>query len=90
MSTKTSCIVGCAARATEEEIDFLLGDGERGERVELNAMPSDVFVEFLEGKPAEHGIRRSAVFPERRFNVDLSRSRRSTGSEHVLAVDLVQ
>jgi len=48
---------GCAAGATEEEIDFLLGDGERGERVELNAMPSDSFVEFLEGTLANRNTK---------------------------------
>ena len=43
--------------ATEEEIDFLLGndDGET-KRVELNAMPSDVFIAFLEGKLTEAGV----------------------------------
>ena len=39
--------------ATEEEIGFL-----RRRRVELNAMPADVFVGFLERKLAEHGVRK--------------------------------
>ena len=39
--------------ATEDEIDFLL---ERQQRVELNAMTSPEFVEFLERKLAENGI----------------------------------
>ena len=39
--------------ATEEEIAFL-----RRRRVELNAMPADVFVGFLERKLAEHGVRK--------------------------------
>ena len=38
--------------ATEEEVDFLIGE----ERVELNAMTSDVFVEFVERKLNEHGV----------------------------------
>jgi hypothetical protein len=39
--------------AGEEEVDFL-----REQRVELNAMPADVFVGFLERKLAEHGARK--------------------------------
>jgi hypothetical protein len=38
--------------ATEEEIDFLLN----GERVELNAMSSDVFIDFVERKLTENGV----------------------------------
>ena len=38
--------------ATEEEIDFLLND----ERVELNAMPSDVLIQFVERKLNENGV----------------------------------
>jgi hypothetical protein len=38
--------------ATEAEIEFLLSD----ERVELNAMPSDVFIQFVERKLNEHGV----------------------------------
>jgi hypothetical protein len=38
--------------ATNDEIEFLLG----GERVELNAMASDVFIAFVERKLKEHGI----------------------------------
>jgi hypothetical protein len=44
--------------ATEEEIAFL-----RRRRVELNAMPADVFVDFLERKLAEHGIRKVVPDP---------------------------
>ena len=42
--------------ATDREIDFLL-EGERGfgQRVELNAMTSPQFVDFLVSKLAEHG-----------------------------------
>jgi DNA topoisomerase 6 subunit A-like protein len=39
--------------ATEAEIRFLMKD-----RVELNMMTAPVFVEFLEGKFAEHGIKK--------------------------------
>lgn len=39
--------------ATEAEIAFL-----RSKRVELNAMPADVFVGFLERKLTEHGVRK--------------------------------
>ncbi len=39
--------------ATRSEIAFL-----SGRRVELNAMPADVFVSFLERKLTEHGIRK--------------------------------
>jgi hypothetical protein len=38
--------------ATDEEVAFLIGE----ERVELNAMSSDVFVEFVERKLIEHGV----------------------------------
>ena len=38
--------------ATEAEIDFLLA----GRRVELNAMPSDVFVRFVEDGLRAHGV----------------------------------
>ncbi len=42
--------------ATEAEIDFLLhGEGNTGQRVELNAMTSDQFVAFVESKLTEHG-----------------------------------
>jgi hypothetical protein len=38
--------------ATEDEIEFLLD----GQRVELNAMPSDVFVQFIEDGLQAHGV----------------------------------
>jgi DNA topoisomerase VI subunit A len=41
--------------AGEDEIGFLLGDADVGQRVELNAMTSDVFVASVEEKLAEHG-----------------------------------
>lgn len=40
--------------ASAAEINFL-----RQRRVELNAMPCDVFVRFVEGKLTEHGIGKS-------------------------------
>jgi hypothetical protein len=43
--------------ATEEEVEFLLT-----QRVELNALASDQLVGFLEGKLAEHGIKK--VMPQ--------------------------
>ena len=46
--------------ATEEEIDFLL---EQQQRVELNAMTSPEFVEFLERKLTENGI--GKIVPDR-------------------------
>ncbi len=45
--------------ATHEEARFLAK-----RRVELNAMPADVFVNFLERKLARHGVRK--VVPDRR------------------------
>ena len=49
--------------ATEAEIAFLL-DGPPcfGQRVELNAMASRQFVDFLEGKLREHGARKVIPF----------------------------
>ena len=45
--------------ATEEEIEFLL---ER--RVELNALPSDRLVAFIERKLKQHGVRKIIPDPE--------------------------
>jgi len=44
--------------ATEEEIEILCGPHHYGpcERVELNAMTSDQFIEWLESKLEEHGV----------------------------------
>lgn len=45
--------------ATDEEIEFLCGgsrDRQQGQRVELNAFTSDVFIEWIEAKLKEHGI----------------------------------
>ena len=41
--------------ANEDEIGFLLGDADVGQRVELNAMTSDEFVAFVEKKLADDG-----------------------------------
>jgi hypothetical protein len=41
--------------ASQEEIDFLLGEGDIGQRVELNAMTSDQFVAFVTEKLTAHG-----------------------------------
>ena len=50
--------------ATQKEIEILVGDGRgsEGERVELNAMTSDQFIKWLEGKLREHGIKK--LIPE--------------------------
>jgi hypothetical protein len=44
--------------ATEEEINILYQGRDYGERVELNAMTSDQFIEWLERKLKEHGIKK--------------------------------
>jgi hypothetical protein len=45
--------------ATEEEIDFLYDGDGRGKRVELNAFTSDQFVEWLDTKLTEHGVKKA-------------------------------
>jgi hypothetical protein len=51
--------------ALEQEIDFLLGyDGGPPRRVELNAMTSRQFVDFLERKLTEHGVAKVVPEPE--------------------------
>ena len=49
--------------ATDEECDFIIGDGKKGTRIELNAMDSAQFVEWLERKFAEHGV--AKVVPDK-------------------------
>jgi len=51
--------------ATEEEIEILCGPHHYGpcERVELNAMTSDQFIAWLEGKLEEHGVEK--IIPDR-------------------------
>jgi hypothetical protein len=44
--------------ATDGEIEFLRGNGEEGQRIELNMMTAPVFVSFLEAKFAKHGIKK--------------------------------
>jgi len=44
--------------ATQEEINILVQGRWWGERVELNAMTSDQFIEWLERKLTEHGIKK--------------------------------
>ena len=55
--------------ATDDEIDFLIEDGTPwrpprtwGRRVELNALTSDQFIEWLEAKLQEHGVEK--VIPD--------------------------
>jgi hypothetical protein len=42
--------------ATTEEADFFCGDGLEGQRIELNAMDSQQFIDWLEEKLQEHGV----------------------------------
>jgi hypothetical protein len=42
--------------AAPEEIEFLRGDGQVGQRVELNAFTSEQMIQWLEAKFEEHGI----------------------------------
>lgn len=44
--------------ATQEEIKILCQGRWNGERVELNAMTSDQFIEWLERKLTEHGVKK--------------------------------
>jgi hypothetical protein len=45
-----------AAGATAEEAEFLCGDGMEGQRIELNAMDSQQFINWLEEKLQEAGV----------------------------------
>jgi hypothetical protein len=49
--------------ATEEECDFIIGDGREGKRIELDAMDSQLMIAWLERKFAEHGVRK--VVPDK-------------------------
>lgn len=42
--------------ATPEEAEFFCGDGLEGQRIELNAMDSQQFIDWLEEKLQEHGV----------------------------------
>ncbi len=52
--------------ATQEEIEFLLN-----ERVELNALPSDTLVEWIESKLKEHGVEK--IVPKADFLIEAYR-----------------
>lgn len=45
-----------AAGATAEEAEFLCGDGLEGQRIELNAMDSQQFIDWLEEKLKAAGV----------------------------------
>ena len=49
--------------ATEDEIAILVQDGDYsgndGERIELNAMMSEEFIKWLEGKLKKHGVKKT-------------------------------
>jgi hypothetical protein len=64
---------------TRDEIDFLIEEQVgykkwRGKRVELNALTSDQFVRWLEGKLDEHGV--TKVIPDKRTLEDAWRRAR--------------
>jgi len=44
--------------ATDAEIKFLVTGTQHGQRVELNALTSDRFIAWLEGKLAKHGVKK--------------------------------
>jgi DNA topoisomerase VI subunit B len=72
--------------ASEDEIDFLLGEGHIGQRVELNAMTSDEFVAFVEEKLAEHGA--AKVVPDASILANAYRALvRSRRAEALLAAE---
>jgi hypothetical protein len=62
--------------ATWDEIDFILA----GQRIELNAMPSDVFVEWLEKSLAAHDVKK--IVPD----ADLVEER----ARHILGINLLK
>jgi len=67
--TKDPKILLRESGATEEECNYLV-TGRRGKtwvgkRVELNAMSSDVFIEWLEGKLESHGVKKVVPDAER-------------------------
>lgn len=64
--------------ATDDEIEFLLGDGRQGHRIELNAMTSDQFVGLVEDSLQTAGIT-SKVVPA---DEQLARSYRQMVSVH--------
>jgi hypothetical protein len=44
--------------ASEEECAFIIGDGFKGTRIELNAMDSQQFIDWLVRKFEEHGVKK--------------------------------
>jgi DNA topoisomerase VI subunit B len=47
-----------------DELEFLTGDGKRGNRVELNALTPEQLIGLIERKLAEHGLAKKVVPPE--------------------------
>jgi len=52
------------AELSDEERAFLIGDGRRGNRVELNALTPRQLVDYVEGKLAEYGLTAKVLPPE--------------------------
>jgi tellurite resistance protein len=71
--------------ATDEEIRFLLD----GERVELNAMTSDVFVAFVERKLVDHGIAK-VVPPETTLTEAFTAFRRGAAAQAALRAEMAR
>jgi hypothetical protein len=60
--------------ATDDEIGFLIGgdyEGDRGQRVELNALASDQLIQWIEMKLDHHGIKK--VIPDQKQLADVYR-----------------
>ena len=71
--------------APDEEIRFLLD----GERVELNAMTSDVFVAFVERKLVDHGIAK-VVPPEATLAEAFTAFRRGAAAQAALRAEMAR
>jgi len=69
--------------ATEEEIEFLLR-----ERVELNALPSDTLIEWIEAKLDDHGIKK--VIPDQKLLDDAYRHSLATTYAEDRCEDVIQ
>jgi len=61
------------AELSDTERTFLVGDGRRGNRVELNALTPRQLVDYVEGKLAEHGLTAKVVPPEGVIREELDR-----------------
>ena len=72
----------CCA-STDEEIDFLLD-----RRVELNAFTSDALVHWIEGKLAEHGVKK--VVPDDATLADAFRRAREQSEVQVVITKAVK